>query len=202
MCTPASPLATAPSPGLAALWAQVCLPFCHFDLFLQQTSEMLRHNHSTTGRSPATQEALSLSMSERPGVMWHSEMHGRHAGVSAFQAPGKRHKAHLQDSGAKGGPSPALQLLETPRPAGLPHLKVPTPGVGGAQATMESSNAAHFSVCLLAHPQCGKCLFLYCTVSIDDADCPSAETLQHSCRLPWRRRRTRCKGRRMQCRRW
>ena len=82
------------------------------------------------------------------------EAHARYAGVSAFQAPGKRHKAHLQEGGAKGGPSPALQLLETPRPAGLPHLKVPTPGVGGAQATMESSNAAPFSVSPSFHAQC------------------------------------------------
>ena len=81
-------------------------------------------------------------------------MRAWHAGVSAFQAPGKRHKAHPQEGGAKGGPSPALQLLETPRPAGLPHLKVPTPGVGGAQATMESSNAAPFSVSPSFHAQC------------------------------------------------
>ena len=89
------------------------------------------------------------------GLMRHAEMHARHAGVSAFQAPGKRHKAGLQEGGAKGGPSPALQLLETPRPAGLPHLKVPTPGMGGAQATMESSTAAPFSVSSLLHVGCG-----------------------------------------------
>ena len=82
-------------------------------------------------------------------------MHARHAGVSAFQAPGKRHKAPLQDSGAKGGPSQALPLLETPRPAGLPHLMVPTRGGGGAQATMESSNAAPFSVSSFFNAYCG-----------------------------------------------
>ena len=97
-------------------------------------------------------------------------MHARHAGVSAFQAPGKRQKAHLQESGAKGGPFPAVQLLETPRPAGLPHLKVPTPGGGGAQATMESSNVAPFSVPPLsyaAREQQQVCLAL----SLDDASC-------------------------------
>lgn len=55
----------------------------------------------------------------------------------------------MQDAGAKGGLPPAVQLPETPRPAGLPHLRVPTPGAGSAQATMESSTAAPFPpVCL------------------------------------------------------
>ena len=70
------------------------------------------------------------------------------AGVSAFQAPGKRQKvAAAQEAGAKGGTPLGPQLPETPRPAGLPHLKVPTPGsMGGAKATMESSTAAPIPV--------------------------------------------------------
>ena len=67
------------------------------------------------------------------------------AGVSAFQAPGKRHKAQAHAHEAKIGQTLTVQLPEafqTPRPAGLPHLKVPTPGTGGAKATMESSTAA------------------------------------------------------------
>ena len=71
------------------------------------------------------------------------------AGVSAFQAPGKRHKAHVHEPGATNGHPLTVQLPEafqTPRPAGLPHLKVPTPGTGGAKATMESSTAAPVTV--------------------------------------------------------
>ncbi len=50
----------------------------------------------------------------------------------------------MHEPGAKNGPL-IVQLPEsfqTPRPAGLPHLKVPTPGTAGAKATMESSTAA------------------------------------------------------------
>ncbi len=80
-------------------------------------------------------------------------MASRHtAGVSAFQAPGKRHKAHMHEPGAKNGPL-IVQLPEsfqTPRPAGLPHLKVPTPGTAGGKATMESSTAAPVPVSHMA----------------------------------------------------
>ena len=67
------------------------------------------------------------------------------AGVTAFQAPGKRHKAQAHEPGAKNGQPLTVQLPEafqTPRPPGLPHLRVPTPGTGDAKATMESSTAA------------------------------------------------------------
>ena len=76
------------------------------------------------------------------------------AGVSAFQAPGKRQKVvAAQEAGAKGGTPLGLQLPETPRPAGLPHLKVPTPGTfGGAKATMESSTAAPIPVSTSSAP--------------------------------------------------
>lgn len=71
------------------------------------------------------------------------------AGVAAFQAPGKRHKAHVHEPGAKNGQPLNVQLPEafqTPRPPGLPHLRVPTPGTGDAKATMESSTAAPIPV--------------------------------------------------------
>lgn len=58
----------------------------------------------------------------------------------------------MHEAGAKNGQALTVQLPEafqTPRPVGLPHLKVPNLGtMGSAKATMESSTAAPVPVSL------------------------------------------------------